>query len=172
MNLPPKVDRCVCLGHDDPHRLCFGENGFKEKRQRVKLSAQRRETVKAVVLDGCLLSDSPQKSCDGLFLFCKSNKTYILLIELKGTHIEDAFEQLACVKHEHREYADLREHIKENTKGQIIEKCFVVTNGTIEKTVKAKLERIWRVKVGIVTQQKTKRDAATPDLRKYLQIND
>ncbi len=74
MNLPPNVARCVCLDHDNPHRLCFGNNGFKEKRQQVKLNVQRSETVKALVLDGCLLSDRTRKSCDGLFLFCKNNK--------------------------------------------------------------------------------------------------
>ncbi len=168
MNLPPNVARCVCLDHDNPHRLCLGNHGFKEKRQQVKLNVQRSETVKALVLDGCLLSDRTKKSCDGLFLFCKNNKTYILLIELKGTHIEDAFEQLASVKNEHQEYVDLCRYIRGNMKGQIIEKCFVITNGTMGRKVQAHLEKSWGIKVGIITQQKTKRDAATPDLRKYL----
>ena len=171
MNLPANIAHCICLDHDRPHRLCLGNHGFKEKRQQIKLSPQRGETVKAIVLDGCLLSDPAKKSCDGLFLFCKSNKTYILLIELKGTHIEDAFEQLACVKYEHQEYVDLCKHVRENIKGQIVEKCFVITSGTMEKTIKAKLEKDWRVKVAIITQQKTKRETATPDLRKYLRIS-
>ena len=46
MNLPPNIARCVCLDHDNPHRLCLGNNGFKEKRQQVKLNVQRSETVK------------------------------------------------------------------------------------------------------------------------------
>lgn len=62
MNLPPNVARCVCLDHDNPHQLCFGNNGFKEKRQQVKLNVQRGETVKALVLDGCLLSDRTRKN--------------------------------------------------------------------------------------------------------------
>ncbi len=111
-----------------------------------------------------------QRPTEGVAQFFVVPKTYILLIELKGTHVEDAFEQLASVKNEHQEYADLCRYIRENTEGQIIEKCFVIINGTMEKTVKVKLERSLRIKVGIITQQKTKRDAATPDLRKYLRI--
>ena len=105
----------------------------------------------------------------GFFSFRKNNKTYILLIELKGAHhIEDAFEQFASVEYEHQEYERLCRHIRENTKGQVIEKCFVITNGVIENAVKAKLEKSWRIKVRIVTQQKTKR---TADLREHLRIN-
>lgn len=174
-DLPPESNCCVCVktgvcvDADKRCSLCFGDDGFQEKGQQVKLKAKSNEQVKAIVLDGCLLSDDSKKSCDGLFLFCKNNKTYILLIELKGTHIEDAFEQLACVKYEHQEYKNLCRHIKKSTNGQIIEKCFVITNGAIGNAAKAKLEKFWRIKVRIVTQQKTRRD--TVNLRNYLGID-
>ena len=74
--LPEEFNCCVCVkagGCVDTGKrcsLCFGSNGFQEKGQQVKLVPQNNdEQVKAIVLDGCLLSDGSKKSCDGLFLF-------------------------------------------------------------------------------------------------------
>ena len=172
MNLPQNVADCVCLSSGNPHKLCFGNNGFQEKKVQVKFSIKSNEELKSIILDGCLLtSRATQKSCDGLFLFFQANKIYILLIELKGSHhIEDAFEQLSDVKYKSQEYANLYKHIKRNKKGSsIIEKYFVITNGYMNQSRKSKLQSIYNIKVEIVTREKRK--GAAPDLRKYVRLN-
>lgn len=178
--LPEEFNCCVCVkagGCVDTGKrcsLCFGSNGFQEKGQQVKLVPQSNdEQVKAIVLDGCLLSDGSKKSCDGLFLFSKASKVYIVLVELKGTHIEDACDQLACVKNEHQEYVDLFKLIENNKKVKIIERFFIVTNVIVSPRELMRFNKEHNMKFRIITNPRRKRrqNSTTPDLRKFLVKN-
>lgn len=173
MNLPENVANCVCISSGNPHSLCLGNNGFKERGKQVKLTIKNNETVKAIVLDGCLLPEQTSK-CDGLFLFLQGNKIRLLLIELKSLHnIEDACEQFIAVKN-NQTYKDLYRHIKNNNKNiQLIEKCFIITTGSISRRTEAKLEKERKIKIKIVTTDKSgrgrsKKAPSTLDLRREL----
>ena len=152
MNLPENVANCVCISSGNPHSLCLGNNGFKERGKQVKLTIKNNETVKAIVLDGCLLPEQTSK-CDGLFLFLQGNKIRLLLIELKSLHnIEDACEQFIAVKN-NQTYKDLYRHIKNNNKNiQLIEKCFIITTGSIDRDAEAKLEKSIGLKLKLSRQ--------------------
>lgn len=172
--LPEKFNCCVCVKAgscvDTGKRcsLCFGSNGFQEKGQQVKLVPQKNdEQVKAIVLDGCLLSDDSKRRCDGLFLFCKASKIYIVLVELKGTHIEDACDQLACVKNEHQEYANLFKLIENHKKVKIIEMFFIITNVAVSSREQRRFNKEYNMRFEIITNPRRKRrqNSITPDLR-------
>ena len=172
--LPEKFNCCVCVKAgscvDTGKRcsLCFGSNGFQERGQQAKLVPQNNdEQVKAIVLDGCLLSDDSKKRCDGLFLFCKASKIYIVLVELKGTHIEDACDQLACVKNEHQEYTNLFKLIESDRKVKIIERFFIVTNVTVSLQELTRFNKEYNMRFEIITNPRRKRrqNSITPDLR-------
>ena len=106
-------------------RICWEDDGFQEKGKQVKLKAQPGETVKAVVIDNCLLSGQDIKKCDGLFIFKNNKNIYIVLVELKGADIETAFMQLASVKR-CPEYKKIAEHflreISDSKSVRLIEK--------------------------------------------------
>jgi len=166
LNLPQNVVRCVCCGTGDPHTICWGNDGFQEKGKQVKLRARSEEAVKAVVIDGCLLSDKKQK-CDGLFILTSNKRNnheiYIVLVELKGTNIYTAFQQLESVK-DRSEYKQIIEHF--NSKYTVIEKFFIITNAAVSGPQRNNLKKSSGIKVGILTSAKTKAKAL--DLRKYL----
>ena len=79
MNLPQHIAHCVCSGTGNPRPICWGDNGFQEKGKQVKLKARSGETVKAVVVDDCLLRDQ-KKRCDGLLFLKRTIKRSILYL--------------------------------------------------------------------------------------------
>lgn len=177
MNLPPNVARCVCSKTRDSQKICWEDDGFQEKDNQVKLRARSGETVKAVVVDGCLLTDGQTKKCDGLFILIskkeknRRQKIYIVLVELKGTHIDDAFQQLTSVKH-CPEYQNIVEHFKKtinNSKNSVklIKRSFIVTSAKMPPRLsQEKFERSYGIRVDIRTSAQTKAKAL--DLRKDL----
>lgn len=176
MNLPPNVARCVCSKIHDSPRICWEDDGFQEKDNQVKLRARSGETVKAVVVDGCLLTDEQTKKCDGLFILIdkkeknKRKKIYIVLVELKGTNIDVAFDQLASVKR-CTEYQEIIEHFAKEINGskpvRPIERFFIVTSAKMPPRLRQeKFERSYEIKVNIRTSARTKAKAL--DLREYL----
>ena len=130
-DLPPEFNCCVCPkaggGKTERFRHCLGDDGFDENGKKIKLKAERTERVKAIILDGCLLTNQNKLRCDGLFLFFRTNEIFFVLIELKGTDIEHACKQLSYVKNNCDEYKDLLKFIKDNMKINITEKCFIVS---------------------------------------------
>ncbi|MXW40802.1 MAG: hypothetical protein F4Z75_06650 [Synechococcus sp. SB0668_bin_15] len=166
MNLPQHVTRCVCSNTGSPCPICWGDNGFQENGKQVKLRARSGETVKAVVVDDCLLSSQKIKKCDDLFILKKNNKNvYIVLVELKGTHIKDAFAQLASVRQDQK-YECIVECFPKTPKP--IERAFVITGRMPLPPLnqQAKLEEIYGIRVKILASQKTKSKAL--DLREHL----
>jgi hypothetical protein len=87
---------------------------------------------------------------------------------MKGSHLEDAYEQIAYVVNHRQEYTDFVSHLASLALGKlrVRETSVIVSTGQINPRDKAKLEKAWGIKPAIFTVQKPAR--AAPDLRKYL----
>lgn len=163
MNALIQYQACTCkkMGLNPP--LCSGLHAFEENGKRVFCTPKQGETVTAIQLDGCVLTDNNLK-CDGVFVWQARNKAAVLLVELKGAgDIAHAFEQLAFVKNNRREYRQLKNCIDAP---QILEKAFVVSSGAMSKPEKEKLEDAYNLRVAAVIH--TEATKAVPDLRDYL----
>ncbi|KKZ14868.1 MAG: hypothetical protein TH68_03500 [Candidatus Synechococcus spongiarum 142] len=118
-----------------------------------------------------MLSDKIQKKCDGLFIFTTNKRNihriYIVLVELKGTDIYTAFQQLESVNN-CCEYKKIIEHFN-SKRLKVIEKSFIVTNAKVSPRLQQdKLEKSFGIKVDIRTSAQTKAKAL--NLRKYLNL--
>jgi hypothetical protein len=158
-------EHCVCKRMANAHGLCEAELTLSERGKKVRLNPRPGEQARALVIDGCVLQDNAPK-CDGLFLFCSSQRLAALLVELKGTDVRHAFEQLKYVKERRPEYSRLIARLRTCGSGNLIEKAFVVSNRIIAKPEHERLEN----QVGIRVTAILHSEAALPipDLRKYL----
>ncbi len=84
-----KIDDCSEL-------LCAGENKTlvdTTSEANAKIYIKARDDIKIVNVDhGLIKADKKTKKCDFMVLGVNSYKTH--MIELKGTHIDDAFKQI------------------------------------------------------------------------------
>jgi hypothetical protein len=98
----------------------------------------------------------------------RADRIDVLLVELKGSHLEDAYEQLAYVVNHRKEYTDFVSHQASLAPGnrRVREHSVIVSTGKIDKRDKEKLEKAWGVRPSIITAQKPA--SAAPDLRKSL----
>jgi len=153
LNLPEQAIRCICLGKDCPQKLCADQYTLREQGIQVKLkpkSKNSKQTVKAIVVDGCLLGNKTKK-CDGLFIFSQAQKTYIALIELKGSNIEDAFEQLSCTR-DSQEYRNIHKSIRESFKHTLVERWFIITSRTIGARERCQYEKEYdKIRLKVIT---------------------
>ena len=165
MGLCP-FEHCVCLGRAEPCDLCEDRLTFSEKGKKVRLSLRSGEEAKAIVLDGCVFEDDELK-CDGLFLFRPaSNKKVACLVELKGAgDIPHAFGQIAHVSHNRRQYRDIIEAFREDSPGGVVEKAVIITNGSLSKTKRERLENEYRIRVAEIIHSEA--SSKIPDLREY-----
>jgi hypothetical protein len=108
--VPSILASCICLGNKLPCEICCGNLCFLDSGIHVVFEPKKNETAVAVALDGCFFTDS-QKKCDGMFVFFRSDRIDVLLVELKGSHLEDASEQIAYVVNHRQEYADFVSHL-------------------------------------------------------------
>jgi hypothetical protein len=115
------------------------------------LSLRSGEEGGALVLDGCVFDDDDPK-CDGLFLWKKgTSKKCAILVELKGTDIEHAFEQITYVWDNRPEYRKIVEAFMSDTgTSTVLEKAVIVSNGMIGGRQWQKLQHdfgisVWRV---------------------------
>jgi hypothetical protein len=160
-----KYQTCVCRGRSNPDKLCDGVYTFEEKGKKVTLEPKAGEEALAVVIDGCVCADNDTK-CDGMFLYRRSSKRWIILVELKGTDLEHAFEQLAYTKMHRPEYKEIHKLFSEENRHFLTEKSFIVSNRIIHKVEHKKLEIRHRIRVSHILHS-----AATtpvPNLRMYL----
>ncbi len=146
MDLKP-YQHCLCqrMASGQP-ALCDGPQAFTEQGKKVKLTPRRGENVYAVALDGCVFTDNKLK-CDGLFLFCGRSQNVAVLVELKGTDIQQAFKQLAYVRYKRSEYQSLREQFKIHCQGQVVEKAFIISSAIPSLPDKEKLEEHYGIRV-------------------------
>ena len=154
---------CTCQRMGCNPALCDGQFGFEEKGKRVCCKPKNGEQVAAIQMDGCVITDNGLK-CDGAFIWQADHKAALLLVELKGAgDMAHAFMQLAYVKNHRAEYRDIKSALDTP---QLIEKAFIVSNGTMSKPEKEKLENAHNIRVAsIIHSEATK---IVPDLRNYL----
>lgn len=146
-----------------PSRSVGETMDFRKKANRLSLGSRSEEEVKAVVDDDCLLSSQQAKKCDGLSIFSdnkeNNKKIYIVLVELKGTDIDTAFEQLTSVK-QSQEYREIITCLtRKSNCGKPVkpsEQYLIVTNSNLSRNQQAKPEKHYRIKTKIRTSQKTK----------------
>lgn len=87
---------------------------FQEKGMGVNLDTSPRGSAIKIKVDGCLITNT--KKCDCLYFYEHSkNQHYIFLVELKGTHFNDALEQLAAT-FQHPNYITLATAANANKK--------------------------------------------------------
>lgn len=165
--VPANLAACICLANKSPCDLCCGDLCFLDAGIHVVFRPKRNETAVAVALDGCVFTDS-RKKCDGIFILARPDHIDVLLVELKGSHLDDAYEQIAYVVHHRKEYADAISHLVNlaPAQRQVRERSVIVTTGEINKRDRQKLEKAWGIRPEIVTVQKPA--GAAPDLRNNL----
>lgn len=163
INVGP-FQKCQCMNIGNPHDLCDGPLKFEEKGKKVSLIPKGDEDAIALVIDGCICKDNNPK-CDGLFIFEKKNRRWMILVELKGSHPSDAVRQLAYTKKARQEYAQIRDLIRQD-KYQVLERAFIISNYIIGQAELKKLEISHGIMVSaIVHSEATK---PIPDLREYI----
>ncbi|GKT12709.1 MAG: hypothetical protein ISEC1_P1689 [Thiomicrorhabdus sp.] len=159
-------NHCICLRMVNHQSLCDGKHGFSEQGKKVRFSTRSGESLMTVVMDGCILTDQ-QLKCDGLFFFQSSSKNLVCLVELKGAnHIAHAFEQLAFVQKHRDEYIQLKQAFTTNSVGQLQEKAFIVSNGSLSKVEHEKLENQHSIRVTAILHSEA--TTPVPDLRNYI----
>lgn len=85
---------CSCQGKKTPHPICAGTLRLDENGVKVQLKPRVGESAQLIIMDGCFCS-AKGKKCDALYLLQQNSIRQLLTVELKGTHVEDAVEQLA-----------------------------------------------------------------------------
>ena len=165
--VPAHLAQCICLANKRPCDLCCGDLCFMDEGIHVVFRPKKDEVAIAVALDGCVFTDN-RKKCDGMFVLFRSHQIDVLLVELKGSHLEDAYEQIAYVVNHRQEYADVVSHQASLApiNRRVRESSVIVSTGKINKRDKEKLEKAWGVRPAIITAQKPA--SAAPDLRKFL----
>lgn len=164
--VPIALQRCVCVDNKNPCDLCCGELCFLDQGIRVKLSIRSGEDAIGLALDGCVFTDN-EKRCDGLFILKKTHKVFIILVELKATNIEAAYEQIAHVHKHRQQYADLVTHLTglHNSPRQIMKRDFIITKSAINSKEKQDYDKYFGIKPQIITLGKS---CSTPDIRDVL----
>lgn len=160
-----KFEICVCRNKGIPDKLCESNLSFEEKGKKVRLTLRGNEEAKALAIDQCVCKDNNMK-CDGLFLYRRKNKHWIIMVELKGGDIEHAFEQLAYMRNNRPEYKEIEQLFMAGEKGRAQQEAFIVSNYKILITEQQKLEIANGIRVKTILHS-----AATkpiPDLRQYL----
>lgn len=161
-----KYGSCVCSGRSVPNELCDGVLAFEEKGKKVSLSLRSGEEGKALAIDGCILTDNLPK-CDGLFLFRgRSNRNFMILVELKGGEIDHAYEQLAYMRSKRTEYNDIKDLFLNGQSGSLREEAFIVSNHRISTVEKQKMEISNQIRVKAILYSEG--SSPRPDLREYL----
>lgn len=156
---------CVCHRMMNTHPLCDGFNGFSEQGKKVRFSTRPGENVDALVVDGCVLTDS-QLKCDGLLVWSSQSKALLALVELKGTDMAKAFAQLAFVKQQRQEYQQIKQLVSQQVQGVVKEAAYIVSNFKISKVEKEKLEQHHSIRVKAILQCEA--TTPVPDLRNHI----
>lgn len=158
-------EHCICKRMANEHALCEGELTLSERGKKVRLIPRQGEQAKALVIDGCVLQDNAPK-CDGLFLFLGNHRLAVLLVELKGTDVHHALEQLKHVRERRPEYRQLVERLRDSGPGNLSEKAFVVSSRIVTKPEHERLENQIGIRVTAILHSEAA--SPIPDLRRYL----
>lgn len=165
--VPHNLESCICRANKLPCELCCGDLCFLDDGIHVVFRPKRGEVAVALALDGCVFTDN-RKKCDGMFVLSRAGQIYVLLVELKGSHIDDAYEQISFVVNHRQEYRDVINSLSPKVANakQIKQRSFIVTTSAIDLSVRQKLENAYRVRPEIITVEKPA--SLAPDLRKKI----
>jgi hypothetical protein len=161
-----EFETCVCTSRGIPNTLCDGNLSFEEKGKKVKITTRAGEEAKALAIDQCLCTDNETK-CDGMFLYRRQNKHWMILIELKGREIDHAFEQLHYMRTNRPEYQQIETLFMTNQKGIPKHEAFVVSNYIVSGVDKQKLEERFGIRVKAILHSEA--TSPVPDVRRFLQ---
>ena len=164
INLAEEFENCVCIGNHNPHESCQDQYTLLEKGQVSRLKPKsHRETVKLIVIDGCLIDNSHTSKCDGLFIY-KNEKGQIIsfLVELKNSEKwPKPVEQLNAVKNTEK-YKNLISDLAIKKQNEI----FVVVGSYIPSAIeKRKIEKEIGFRVRHIPRT---RNTPYPDLKDYI----
>ena len=77
----------------EKHSDCFSAKTVAEEQGKTfRIVNKSKKAVCRVRIDDCLIKSKDTKKCDFLFKICESER--YLLVELKGSNVEDGFAQL------------------------------------------------------------------------------
>lgn len=163
INMGP-FECCRCINRGNPHDLCDGPFHFEEKGKKVRLIPKKNENALALVIDDCVCKDMNPK-CDGLFIFEKKNRRWMILVELKGNRLNDAVRQLAYTKNDRQEYTQIK-NLLQPDKYQIVEKAYIISNYLISRPELEKLGNAEGIRITAIVHSKATKPE--PDLRDYI----
>lgn len=139
IDLPKAVD-CTCRTNLDPHDLCNGRYRLNENGVKVQMLPKKGEQVQLIILDGCLCTNEGRK-CDALFVYQGKKGKVLISVELKGTDIPSAVEQLALTR-KREEYQTIQEAFAEiKPHGHVREKAVLVSYQLIGQRDRVMLTR-------------------------------
>jgi len=166
--LPNSVSHCICQNNKNPCDICCGRLCFRDASIQAVLKPKSGEHAQALAIDGCLFSNRDKHPrCDGLFVLASKGRLFVLLVELKGTHVDDAYRQLAFTKSSRQEYNDILEHLRQLPGSAMVHvKEFIITNSIVSASTKQKLEKTYGIKPRVELHGKPTLPA--PDLRLFL----
>lgn len=146
ISLPDNFENCVCTGNHTPHVACQSKYVLLEKGQALKLEPKNKnESVKLIIIDGCVINDSKTSKCDGLFLHKDKNGVISsFLFELKNTEKwPKPISQLEAVK-ESDKYNELMSNLSISRRNQ----KFIVVGSYIPTAIeKRKMEELYGFRV-------------------------
>jgi|SRR5690554_4710106 len=159
-------ESCVCTRRGAPDEMCSGPYSFEEKGKKVSLQPKgREEETKALVLDQCVFRDNNPK-CDGMFIFRRRHRYWMILVELKGTNIEHAAGQLAVTIHNRPEYQAIKGMVNANASGQLTELAFIISSAIPSKPAIRRLEDQNNIRIKAILHSTA--TTPIPDLRKSI----
>jgi hypothetical protein len=158
-------NKCICQSVKKPVDMCADVLTLQEKGKKIKLTPKRGEEAIALVMDGCVVKGK-KSTCDGLFLLKSPHKKWIIPVELKGSHLYDAFQQLVDTIQHLPEFKKISDEFEANESVKINKISFIVSNAIFNSKDKAKLENIHKIRVkSILHSTATK---PIEDIRKYI----
>ncbi len=161
-----RFEKCVCRRRGVPNDLCESNLSFEEKGKKVRLSVRTGEEGKALAIDQCVCTDNRQMKCDGMFLYRRGNRHWMIMVELKGGDIEHAFKQLYHMRHNRPEYKEAERLFMEGQVGRPTHKAFVVSSFMLSAVAQHKLEKIHGIHVKAILHKEASKQV--PDIRRYL----
>ena len=87
------------------------------------------------------------------------------IVELKGTRLQDAFDQLTYMKYQRPEYVELLELLKEDSPVTVSELAFIVSNYIPTKREMHDFEKSNTIRVNNILHSEANKPI--PDLRNY-----
>ena len=157
-----RFEECVCRRKGVPNVLCEDNLILEEKGIKVRLSLRTGEEAKALVIDQCVCQDDDLK-CDGMFLYRRKSRHWMIMVELKGSNIEHAFKQLAYMKHNRPEHNEIEQLFAAGQNGAMCHQAYIVSNCTLSTVQQQKLEHFYNIRIKkILHSEATK---PIPDIR-------